>query len=406
MPVYQYKALKRTGETASGIIDADSPREARNKLRGQSLLVTDITPVEETAQAAPRVSLPRIFSRRRLSEVAIMTRQLATLLAAGIPLAQSVTALIEQCESKQLEAVLRDVKEKVVSGRTFADALSGHPYVFNKLYVNMVRAGEASGNLDVILARLSDYLHSQYRIQGKVLAALTYPLIMVVVGIGVVTFLLTYVVPKIMLILEQQKRVLPLPTELLLGFSAFLQNFWWLILAVLAFFYALVRLMLSTEQGRYTYDSLKIRVPILGQFFKKQAISRFAATFATLLESGIPALEALKIVRDVVDNQVLARVLDEVGAKVLGGADISTPLKRSKIFPPVLSYMVAIGEESGRLEELLRKISEAYDEEIELSAQRMTTLLEPVLVVAMAVVVGFVVLAILLPILQMSKIPQ
>ncbi|MDQ7780650.1 MAG: type II secretion system F family protein, partial [Planctomycetota bacterium] len=223
-------------------------------------------------------------------------------------------------------------------------------------------------------------------------------------GVGVVSFLLGYVVPKIMVILEQQKRVLPLPTQMLLAVSRFVQDFWWLIIGLMAFAYALGRLMVSTEQGRFTYDSMKIRLPILGQFFKKQAISRFASTFATLLESGIPALEALKIVRDVVDNMVLARTIDEVGVKVLGGADISTPLKKSKIFPPVLSYMVAIGEESGRLEELLRRISESYDEEIELSAQRMVTLLEPVMVVAMAAVVGFVVLAVLLPILQMSKI--
>ncbi|MDQ7780827.1 MAG: type II secretion system F family protein, partial [Planctomycetota bacterium] len=183
MPVYEYKALKRTGEATNGIVDADSPRDARNKLRGQSLLVTDLTPVgEAVATAVPKVGLPKIFSRKRLSEVAIMTRQLATLLSAGIPLAQGLAALVEQCESHRLEVALRDIRERVTSGRTFADALTNHPSLFNKLYINMVRAGEASGNLDVILARLADYLHGQYRIQGKIIAALTYPAIMVLVG--------------------------------------------------------------------------------------------------------------------------------------------------------------------------------------------------------------------------------
>jgi len=252
---------------------------------------------------------------------------------------------------------------------------------------------------------VADYLHSQNRTRAKVMAALTYPIIMVLIGSGVVVVLLTYVVPKIMQVIQKQgKAALPLPTEILLAVSGFMGRYWWLLLAIIIGTVVAYVQARATKGGRLWIDTMKLRIPAIGNLMKKASISRFAMTFATLLESGLPVLEAMGVVRKVVDNELLAETLDRVRQKVAEGADISTPLKQSKVFPPVVGYMISVGEESGRLEELLKKTAEAYDEEVEVAAQKMTALLEPLMIVFMAVVVGFIVLAILLPILQMSNI--
>ncbi|HUR38705.1 MAG TPA: type II secretion system inner membrane protein GspF [Planctomycetota bacterium] len=405
MPVYTYKALKEDGGADAGVIDADSPKDARLKLKGRRLHVTELKPIggeEKPGQPRKRAGF---FARRRPEQIAMLTRQMATLLGSGIPMIGALTALIDQVEYRDLKAALMDVREKVSQGGTLSDAMGGHPVYFGELYANMVRAGEAGGNLDKVLFRVADYLHSQNRTRAKVMAALTYPIIMVLIGSGVVVVLLTYVVPKIMQVIQKQgKAALPLPTEILLAVSGFMGRYWWLLLAIAigcGVAYVQAR---ATKGGRLWIDTMKLKIPALGNLMKKASISRFAMTFATLLESGLPVLEAMGVVRKVVDNELLAETLDRVRQKVAEGADISTPLKQSKVFPPVVGYMISVGEESGRLEELLKKTAEAYDEEVEVAAQKMTALLEPLMIVFMAVVVGFIVLAILLPILQMSNI--
>lgn len=407
MPVYEYKALKRDGTPTMGVIDADSPRDARAKLRAKELHVTDIETYAAAHAKKIRIELPfgKTLSRKRLSDMAVLTRQLATLLNAGIPLAQAMSALIEQTDDQALEAVLRDTRERITQGSSFADALAFHPKYFGELYVNMVRAGEASGALDVVLHRLADYMQKQARTRGKVAAAMTYPMIMVIVGAAVVIFLMSFVVPQIVNRLVQQRGLaaLPLPTVVLMTISSFVKTWWGALLAAAFGGIAFIRAVTKTAAGRLAWDSFLLRVPILGELFKKTAISRFATTFATLLESGIPAMESLAIVKQVVDNMVLSKVIEEVRAKVIEGADISTPLKNSKVFPPVVSYMIAIGEESGKLEELLRKVSDAYDEEVDITTQKVTTLLEPLMIIALAIVVGFIVLAVLLPILEQAR---
>ncbi len=407
MAVYEYKALKQDGSHTTGVIDADSPREARSKLRAQELHVTDLETYAAARAKEIRITLPfsKGLSRRRLTDMAVLTRQLGTLINAGIPLAQAMNALIEQTDDKAMEAILRDVRERITQGASFADGLSFHPKYFGDLYVNMVRAGEASGSLDAVLHRLADYLQKQARTRGKIAAAMTYPVIMLVVGAAVVTFLMSFVVPQIVQRIVQQrgKAALPLPTVILMNISGFVHDWWWGILIFFVVASIVTRLLTRSPAGRLALDKALLRLPILGELFKKTAISRFATTFATLLESGIPAMEALNIVKQVVDNMVLAKVIEEVRTKVIQGADMSTPLKNSKIFPPVVCYMIAIGEESGKLEELLRKVAEAYDEEVDITTQKVTTLLEPIMIIALACVVGFIVLAVLLPILEQAK---
>ncbi len=407
MPVYNYKALKEDGGSDAGVIDADSPKDARLKLKNRRLHVTDLQTVGggDGKPGAVRKRRFKFFARRRPEQIAMLTRQLATLLGSGIPMIGALTALIDQVEYRDLKAAMMDVREKVSQGGTLSDAMASHSTYFSELFVNMVRAGEAGGNLDKVLFRVADYMHAQNRTRAKVMAALTYPIIMLLIGSGVVVILLTYVVPKIMEVIQKQgKAALPLPTEILLAVSGFMGKYWWLLLAgvigtVVAYAHAR-----TTKAGRLWIDSAKLKVPVLGNLIKKAAISRFAITFATLLESGLPVLEAMGVVRKVVDNELLAETLDMVRQKIAEGADIATPLKQSKVFPPVVGYMIGVGEESGRLEELLKKTAEAYDEEVDVAAQKMTSLLEPLMIVVMSFVVGFIVLSILLPILEMSNI--
>ncbi len=405
MPVYTYKALKDDGGADAGVIDADSPKDARLKLKGRRLHVTDLRSVDGEEKAGIDRKRRRLWLRRRPEQIAMITRQVATLLGSGIPMIGAFSAIIDQVEYRDLKASLMAVREQVSQGGTLSDALAEHPVYFGELFVNMVRAGEAGGNLDKVLFRVADYLHAQNRTRAKVMAALTYPIIMVLIGTGVVAVLLTYVVPKIMEVIQKQgKAALPLPTEILLAASGFLGRYWWLLLAMAAGAVAAYAQARQTKAGRLWIDTQKLRIPALGNLIKKASISRFAMTFATLLESGLPVLEAMGVVRKVVDNELLADTLDTIRQKIAEGADIATPLKQSKVFPPVVGYMISVGEESGRLEELLKKTAEAYDEEVEVAAQKMTALLEPIMIVFMAVVVGFIVLAILLPILQMSNI--
>jgi len=405
VPVYAYKALKGDGASEAGVIDADSPKDARLKLKGRKLHVTDLRTAGDGVGGAGRGSGRVLFRRRRPQEVAMLTRQLATLLGSGIPMIGGLSALIDQIEHEDMKTSLMDVRERVSQGGSLSEALAAHPIYFNELYVNMVRAGEAGGNLDKVLFRVADYLHAQNRTRSKVVASLTYPIIMLVIGSGVVAVLMTFVVPKILQVIKKQgNAALPLPTEILMVASGFMKQYWWLILAGIAGVWYAYWQARRTPAGRLWTDTMKLRIPVVGNLMKKASISRFAITFSTLLESGLPVLEAMAVVRRVVDNELLANTLDMVRQKIAEGADIATPLKQSKVFPPVVGYMIGVGEESGRLEELLKKTAEAYDEEVEIAAQRLTALLEPFMIVVMAFVVGFIVLSVLMPILQMSNL--
>ena len=402
MPVFSYKALNAEGSAEAGVIDADTPRDARTKLKSRRLHVTALESLV-SAEKRVRVRAPWAGKRAR-AELPMITRQFGTLLASGIPLMGTLNAVIEQAEERRLKAVLMDVRERVSQGVAFSDALGAHPRLFSELYVNMVRAGEASGALDRVLFRLADYLHAARRLNSKIVAALTYPIIMLIIGTVVVVALMAFVVPKITDVLIKQKAALPLPTEILMAVSGLIRGYWWVGLAVIGVVVFVFKRVRKTKPGRLWIDTMLLRIPVVGPLLRKSAVSRFALTFATLLESGLPVLECVAVVKRVVNNQLIANVLDDVQRKIAEGADIATPMKQSKVFPPVVGYMIAVGEESGRLEELLKRISQAYDEEIEIAAQRLTSLLEPIMIVVMALIVGFIVLSILLPILELGKI--
>ena len=404
MPVFEYRALDAEGKVRQGILDADTPREARLKLRGQKVHVVDLRTKDDIGGRG-RSWVPGFLKRRHADEVAAITRQLATMLRSGIPLAQSLSALIDQAEHPDVEAVLRDVREKVTQGASLADALAFHPAYFTPLYVNMVKAGQAAGTLDVVLKRLADYLQKQNRTRARVKAALAYPLVMVIIGTLVVIGLMTFVVPRILTVIKAAGKgsaTLPLPTQILIGTSNFVRDWWWAAILAGVAVWVLYRGALRSDGFRYSKDRFLLRIPVVGDLLKKAAVSRFAVTLSTLLRSGVPALHALTIVRNVVDNQVMARVVGEVHDRILEGADISGPLKRSGVFPPVVGYMISIGEQTGQLDEMLERVAESYDEEMDVTTTKLTSILEPILIVAMALVVGFIVLAVLLPIMDIG----
>ena len=418
MPIFHYKAFAPGGAVQTGVIDADTSRDARQRLRRDNLLVSDITEVKggraPVAGKGLRVGwLERLRRSRRatatpsmrnLEIVAGVTRQMGTLLGSGIPLAETLKAMIEQAEKRDVETMFREIRERINQGSSLADALADHPAYFTELYVNMVRAGEATGNVDVVLRRLADYLQAQRALRRKVVSALTYPVMMIGIGMIVVTILMTVVVPKITGMLTDTGQTLPTPTKILIGISDLFKDWWWagaLIVAAISF--VIDRVYRRSDAGRLFVDRNVLRAPILGDLLRKQAVSRFTRTLSTLLQSGVPAVNSLEITRTVVGNRVIADATEHIRVRILEGTDIATPLKATGAFPALVGYMVSVGEQSGELEQMLDRIASSYDEEIDIATERLTAVLEPIMIIFLAVVVGYIVVSIVLPILQIGQ---
>lgn len=405
MPVYSYAGLSPEGKNVSGVIDAESARAARAKLRRSGVFPTEVNESrgEEKTTRASR-SLGRMFERVGPQDLAIMTRQLSTLVSAGLPLVECLSALIDQVETERLKRMLTEIRQGVNEGSSLADAMAQHPKVFSDLFVNMVRAGEASGALDVVLLRLADYTESSADLRSKLRAALTYPAIMLLLGGAILLFLLSYVVPTITRIFVESKQVLPLPTRVLMSVSSTLATWWPVLVALIVVVAVGLRAYVRTPAGRYRYDRLALRLPIFGKLQKKIAVARFSRTLATLLQSGIGLLPSLDIVKNIVDNRVLFDATEDARDAIREGQSIAPPLKKSGIFPPLMIHMIAVGERSGQLEEMLSKTAETYEGEVDNTISTLTALLQPVIVIFMGGVVLFIVLSILLPIFQMSQL--
>jgi general secretion pathway protein F len=404
MPVYEYKALDEEGRQVSGMMDADSPRAARQKLRTKALYATDLVETGDEISITDEVKLKRVFRRTRLKDVASATRQLATLVRSGMPIIQSLTAIIEQLQGHPMQRVLYLVRERVNAGSSFAEALEDHPKQFSTLYVNLVRAGESAGALEMVLTRLANYLEETQRQRSKVVSAMVYPALMVVVGASVLGFLMVYVVPKLTRIFTTMGRTLPTPTLILQHVSAFVSSPKMLvIIAAAAAGILAIRFYIKTRKGRYIYDTLKLRLPLIGSLARKICIARFARTLSTLLAGGIPLMRSMEIVRGVVGNEVLAEVVEKSRAGIAEGRPISEEFRKSKQYPPIVVHMISVGELSGNLEEMLSNVAESYESEVEAATNSLISLLEPLLIIVMGLIVGFIVLSILLPIFEMNN---
>jgi len=403
--VFEYRGiLVGTGKPVKGVRDAENAKVLRAALRKDGVLLTVATE-GKTAQAKAKknIAIFAFLSRPSTSEVAVLTRQLATLIGAGIPLFESLNALIEQVENEVLKRALTAVREQVREGISFAKALEAHPDIFPVLYVNMVRAGEASGTLQQVLERLTQFMESQAKLKGKVTSALAYPILMAIIGTTLISVLMVAVVPNVTTIFASMDQALPWYTALLITVSDFAAGYWWLVLllGITAFYF--FRRWKNTPKGKLSWDTFQLKIPVFGKLILMLSIARFARTLSTLLSSGVALLTAMDIVSNVLGNAALEKVINDAIGSIREGQSIAEPLKRSGRFPPIVTHMIAVGEKSGQLENMLESVSDAYDTEVETRVQILTSLLEPMMIVVMGGAVGFIAISILMPLIQMSS---
>ncbi len=405
MAVFEYKALsKATGKNVSGVIDADNAATARRKLREQDLYPTFLSAGADSG--APGAALPGTGrkSRGRVSvrDIAMMTRQLSVLLRAGMPVVEALNAMIDQTTKQRLRMVIFDVREKVNSGKGLGDAMGEHPRVFSALYVNMVRAGESSGALEQVLIRLADILERNAKLRAQIFSTLAYPAFMGCFAFAIIVFLMTVIVPRITKLFQKQEQELPQLTKGMIAVSDFIGNWWFLIIGAVLLVFFLWRLWISREQGRRTWDRMKLRFPLYGPLHQKLASARFTRTLGIMLQSGLTMLPALEVVNTVIDNTHILGTMDEVKAGVRRGRDLAQPLKETGLFPPMMIHMIELGQRSGELENMLVQVADTFDEDVRLTIEAIVALIEPAIIIVMGVFVGTLVLAILLPIFQMS----
>ena len=407
MPVFEYTALDAKGKNTSGIIDADGIQAARQKLRSSGKFPVAIREAQEAQakkDARHRFSFGDWFSRVKPAHVAITTRQLATLIGAGFPLVSALDALLPQTPSYALKRTLARVKDLVVEGNSFAHALSQFPGIFPPIYVNMVRAGESSGTLEIVLERLAEITEKQQALSNRIQASLAYPVFMLFFGVVVLFILLAYIVPTITSIFTDMKQVLPTPTRVLIALSDFFKHYWWMVLILLAAAVLGVRQFRRTQNGRRWWDTTLLKLPGFGTLARKLAVARFSRTLGSLLENGVTLLVALDIVRNIVGNVLIADTVSRAGEEVSKGKSLWLALSEGRVFPTLSIQMIQVGEQSGELEKMLYKIADVFENEVETTILRLTSYLEPVMILVMGCAVGFIVLSICLPIFEMNQL--
>lgn len=405
MPVYTYTGINEKGKKVSGIVDAENEKGARSKLRRMGVFPTNLAlDTKGGFSLTARVDLNKYFQRVRAQDIAMLTRQLSTLLAANIPLVEALQALVEQTDHVKLKTVLTAIRTKVTEGSKLSDAMREHPKIFNTMYTNMINAGENSGALDVVMARLADFAENQSRIRNRIIGAMVYPIIMGVVGVVLLSVLLIFMVPKLTALFEGQKMTLPFLTRLLIFMSDSFAGYWYLIIIFIVAVVYFLRRWFKTPKGMEYRDSHVLKLPVFGRLVQFISISRFARTLSTLLNSGVPMLTSMEIVKNVVSNVMIRQAIEETRNSVKEGESIAEPLKRSGQFPPIVTHMIAIGEKTGALEKMLEKISDSYDTQVEITISTMLSLLEPIMILFMGGTIAFVVLSILLPMIQLGDL--
>jgi general secretion pathway protein F len=420
MALYAWKGLSAGGKNVSGTRDSDGPKSLRQTLRKEGIFITEVREVvggKQSKQALGsggsggkglrrEVDFKGMFERVKPQDVAVFTRQMATLLHAGIPLAEAMGALAEQSDNKKLQMILAGIRQKVNEGGSLAEAMTAHPKVFPDLYTNMVRSGETAGNLDAVLSRLADFMDAQIELRSKVSSAMAYPILMTIVGSLVLGFLMTVVVPPIAAIFADSGKALPWNTQLLVLIADIVGGYWWIVLPILVGVALFFRRWTRRPKGRAFMDRVKLRLVLVGKLIRFIAVARFARTLATMLASGVPVLTALDIVKRVLNNTVLEKVVEDARIAIREGESIAATLKKSGQFPSMMCHMVAVGERSGQLEAMLENVATAYERDVSVEVGRLTSILAPLMIVVMAVGVGFIVFSILMPIIDMGGMVQ
>jgi type IV pilus assembly protein PilC len=421
MASFAYTALDARGQEVRDVIESASEQDAIQELRQKGYYPTSVGPAGKAAKAANKPAAPvkgkgarkeikldiPFLQRKTIKPKTLMifTRQLATLIDAGLPLTRGLTVLGKQEPDPVMRKTVGKLGDSVSGGSTFSDSLSQHPKIFNKLYVNMVKAGELGGVMELVLVRLADFQEKAQKLKNKVVSAMFYPIIVLVIAVAIMAFLLVYIVPKFKEIFDDmlQGRPLPALTQFVIGASEFVQgNFFTIVIAVVVFIVG-YNFMARTPKGRVIVDATTLRVPLFGDLIKKGSISRFSRTLGTLVTSGVPILQALNITRDTAGNVVLSDAIQKVHDSVKEGESIVSPLEKSGLFPPMVVSMIDVGEETGQLPEMLLKIADVYDDEVDNTVAGLTSLLEPIMIVFLAVVVGTIVIALFLPLIDIIQ---
>jgi general secretion pathway protein F len=408
MPNYDYTGADKRGKKVKGTMEADSPKMLRQLLKQRGIYVTQIGAGRKSGQSilSAEVDFAELFEKVTPQDISIFTRQLATLVKARIPLTDSLAACVEQVDKPKLKKILVRIRSDVNEGVSFAQALDKYRDVFGPLYSSMVRSGEASGTLDAVLVRLAEFSEASVKLRQSISSAMMYPLIMISVGSLILTGLFIFVIPQITQIFADTGQVLPLVTRIIIGISHFLQDYAILVVFMLGAMYWLFKRYIKKDSGRRKWDKVKLKIPVFGELFLLVDLSRFTKTLATLLKSGVPLLTALDITKNVLGNQILLESVEDARVAVKEGHALATPLKESGRFPPMLVHMISVGERSGALEEMLGVVAETYENQVENKVSRLTTLLEPLMIVFMGATIGVIVFAVLMPILQMNEFVQ
>jgi len=405
MPTFEYLALDAKGKQTRGSIAAESAAAARKQLRTRRLHTTKLKPISESAQQR-KWDFRRAFGSRRRHILLDFTRQLGTMIEADIKLTESLGILITQARDEKFSQLIQNIRDQVIAGESFADAIEGYKEWFDPIYIAMVRVGEVTGNLARPLNLLADYMAKRQRLETKVKAALTYPAILMVICIFVVIILMTFVVPRITGIIVSANKSIPMVTSILIGISNIIKGWWWAIILGIILVVWLFRRILATTRGRLMFDQFIIKAPIIGEVMRLSIVARFTSTLAALIRSGLPMADCLQVVAKVTGNSVMSVAVERARERIIAGADVATPLRESKVVDPTVAHMISVGERTGELEKMLLTIAESMEESTDIIVQRLSSIVEPVIIVFMAVLVGFIIYGTLMPIFEMAKLPN
>jgi general secretion pathway protein F len=396
MSVFSYRATTIEGAILEGVIEAVDEQSAIERLKNTGLIPLDV--------AAPKEGIGKKFSlRSSRADLLTFTTELSALLGAGLPLDRSLNILSEISESSEMEKVIDSILRSIREGSSFSDALQKHPKVFPKLYVNMIRAGEAGGVLDVVLDKLNEFLESSKALKDHVVSVMIYPSLLLVTGGVSIIILLTFVLPKFSVMFAELGGSLPLATKLLLAFSNVLKSYWWIVLSAVVTAWVIFKNYVRSDAGRYKWDGFKLR--LMGDVIKKLETARFCRTLGTLLKSGVPLLQALNNSRDIISNRVIAAAVDSVSAGAKEGKGIAVPLSETHVFPQLALSMIKVGEETGQLDAMLIKVASTYEKSLNVAIKRLVNFLEPVMILIMGIIIGFIVISMLLAIFSIVDLP-
>ena len=404
MAIYIYKGLDKSGSEVKGTINSEGLAAAKTRVRAMGVMLTEIS--EQTSGTMKKNANFSFGNNVSIADLSLMTRQLATLLRAKIQVVEAFTALVDQTDNPNLKITLSEIRQKVNEGSSLAKALSDYPKIFDNVYVNMVEAGETSGNLEVVLLKLADFTEGQLKLKNKIKSAMTYPLVMMSFGGLMVGVIFIFVIPKITKIFITMKKTLPLQTQICIWISNFLTNYWWLVILLGFGAWTAFKKYIATPVGRSKWDAAILKMPIIAEIVTMINVSRFCSTLATLLQSGVPILVSMKIVSNLISNVHMKRAIEDSRTSVSEGASLTGPLIRSELFPPMVTHMIKLGEKSGELEPMLQIVAENYEDQVNTKLSGLTSVLEPIMMIVMGLVVAFIIFSVVVPLIDLNSIKR